>query len=133
MVIGVIQTEPGLLSRLFFCDKNLGFNWQNDYFINLDKNSYDVIYMRVNDIDFKQCHQYLENSLKKIITKYRVNQLNQKIDISINNNENDDKEIDEDSKIKKKLEILEIHIKLGNYQKSLEYLNILIKRSFYYS
>ena len=120
-----INTQKELTHTLFFCDKNLGFNWQNDYFINLDKNSYDVIYMRVNDIDFKQCHQYLENSLKKIITKYRVNQLNQKIDISINNNENDDKEIDEDSKIKKKLEILEIHIKLGNYQKSLEYLNIL--------
>ena len=54
-----INTQKELTHTLFFCDKNLGFNWQNDYFINLDKNSYDVIYMRVNDIDFTQYNQYI--------------------------------------------------------------------------
>ena len=124
-----IKTPKELTYSLIFCDNNLEFDCQNNLFINIDNNSYDVFEIKINDNDFKKCHQYFEKSLKKIITKYRVNKLNQKIDISINNKENGDKKDDEDGIIKNKLEILEIHIKLGNYQKSLEYLNIL-KESF---
>ena len=125
-----ISTPKELTYTLIFYDKNSEFNLSNDDIINMDKNSYDVIGMclnsnefnKCNDI-FKNCYQYLENALKKMIIKYRIYNLNQKIYISINNKKDD--EINEDEKIKNKLDILEIHIKLGNYQKSLEYLNSL--------
>ena len=129
-----ISTPKELTYTLIFYDKNSEFNLSNDDIFNIDKNSYDVFEMclnnnkfnKCNDI-FKNCHQYLENALKKMIIKYRIYNLNQKIDISINNK--NEEENNEDEKIKNKLDILEIHIKLGNYQKSLEYLNSL-KESF---
>ena len=129
-----INTPKELTYTLIFYDKNSEFNLSNDDIINMDKNSYDVIGMclnsnefnKCNDI-FKNCYQFLENALKKMIIKYRIYNLNQKIDISINNK--NEEENNEDEKIKNKLDILEIHIKLGNYQKSLEYLNSL-KESF---
>ena len=125
-----INTPKELTYTLIFYDKNSEFNLSNDDIINIDKNSYDVFEMCLNsnkfnkyDDKFKNCYQFLENALKKMIIKYRIYNLNQKIDISINNKKDD--EINEDEKIKNKLDILEIHIKLGNYQKSLEYLNSL--------
>jgi len=129
-----ISTPKELTYTLIFADENSDLNLPNNYLIDIEKNSIDVIEMRINNNDFnkcndnfKNCHQYLENALRKMIIKYRINKLNQKIDISINNKDNE--ENNEDEKIKNKLDILETHIKLGNYQKSLEYLNLL-KESF---
>ena len=129
-----INTPKELTYTLIFYDENSDFNLQNNDIINIDKNSYDLIGMNINNNEFnkcidkfKNCYQYLENALKKMIIKYRIYNLNQKIDISINNK--NDEENNEDEKIKNKLDILEIYIKLGNYQKSLEYLNSL-KESF---
>ena len=129
-----ISTPKELTYTLIFYDKNSEFNLSNDDIINIDKNSYDVFGMEINNNEFnkyngefKNCYQYLENALKKMLIKYRIYNLNQKIDISINNK--NEEENNEDEKIKNKLDILEIHIKLGNYQKSLEYLNSL-KESF---
>ena len=130
------NTPKELSYTLIFCDKNLELNIQNDDF-NLDKNSYDIIEIWTNNNDIKKCHPNLENALKNIIIKYRINQLNKKLDISINKNEDENKDKNDnekdnnvdDAKIKEKLEILEIYIKLGDYQKSIEYLNIL-KESF---
>ena len=129
-----INTPKELTYTLIFYDKNSEFNLSNDDIINIDKNSYDVFEMCLNsnkfnkyNDKFKNCYQFLENALKKMIIKYRIYNLNQKIDISINNK--NEEENNEDEKIKNKLDILEIHIKLGNYQKSLEYLNSL-KESF---
>ena len=128
-----INTTKELTYTLFFCNKNTNKSISNEISDALDKNIYDVIEICGNNNDFKNCHKSLENVLKKIIIKYRTIQLNQKIDISINNNDtisNDKKDfIDEENKIDNKLDILEIHIKLGNYQKCLEYLNLL-KESF---
>jgi hypothetical protein len=53
----------------------LELNIQNDDF-NLDKNSYDIIEIWTNNNDIKKCHPNLENTLKNIIIKYRINQLN---------------------------------------------------------
>ena len=118
------SNKPKELSyTLIFINKNLEINLDD---IGLDENSFDIIELWTNNINIKECHAQFENVLRKMIIKYRIYQLNQKLDISINDEE---KENDEDLKIKNKLETLEIYIKLGNYGKSLEILNSL-KESF---
>ena len=118
------SNKPKELSyTLIFINKNLEINLDD---IGLDENSFDIIELWTNNINIKECHAQFENVLRKMIIKYRIYQLNQKLDISINDEE---KENDDDSKIKTKLETLEIYIKLGNYGKSLEILNSL-KESF---
>ena len=118
------SNKPKELSyTLIFINKNLEINLDD---IGLDENSFDIIELWTNNINIKECHAQFENALRKMIIKYRIYQLNQKLDISINDEE---KENDEDLKIKNKLETLEIYIKLGNYGKSLEILNSL-KESF---
>ena len=117
------NTQKDISFLFIFYKKNNDFNNYFDDF--LDKNSYEMIELWENDDDIKKCYKGFENALKKIVIKYQINQLNQKIDISINENENKDG----NASINKKLEILEIHLKLGNYSKSIEYLKIL-KESF---
>lgn len=118
------SNKPKELSyTLIFINKNLEINLDD---IGLDENSFDIIELWTNNINIKECHAQFENALRKMIIKYRIYQLNQKLDISINDEE---KENDENLKIKNKLETLEIYIKLGNYGKSLEILNSL-KESF---
>ena len=123
-IIKNINTPKELSYILIFYKKNTGLILDN-LNLNIDEKSYDIIELWTNNIDIKKSHTHLENALKKMIIKYRINQLNKKLDISIN----EEKENDDDSKIKNKIEILEIYIKLGNYEKSLELLNSL-KESF---
>ena len=131
-IIKSINSPKEFSYTLIFYNKNIIIND-----IKLDDNSFGLNEIWTNNIDIKNCHIFLENALKKIIIKYRINQLNQKIDISLNSsnnkenddNDNDDININKESEIRSKLEILEIYIKLGNYQKSIEYLNKL-KESF---
>ena len=118
-----INKPKELSYTLIFINKNLEINLDD---IGLDENSFDIIELWTNNNNIKECHAQFENALRKMIIKYRIYQLNQKLDISINDEE---KENDEDLKIKNKLETLEIYIKLGNYEKSLEILNSL-KESF---
>ena len=122
-IIKSINTPKEFSHILIFYKKNSAIILDN---LNIDEKSCDIIEMWTNNIDIKKSHAQLENALKKMIIKYRINQLNQKLDISINNGENEN---EDDSKIKNKIEILEIYIKLGNYEKSLELLNSL-KESF---
>ena len=115
------------LNHIFiFYNKKLDIS--KNIFFDLDNNLYDLIEIWENINDIKKCHNYLENSLKNIMIKYRINQFNRKLDITINNeensNNNEDNNID-NNKIQNKIDVLEIHFKLGNYQKSLEYLNLL--------
>ena len=117
------NTQKDISFLFIFYKKNNDFNNYFDDF--LDKNSYEMIELWENNDDIKKSYKGFENALKKIVIKYQINQLNQKIDISINENENKDG----NASINKKLEILEIHLKLGNYSKSIEYLKIL-KESF---
>ena len=115
------------LNHIFiFYNKKLDIS--KNIFFDLDNNLYDLIEIWENINDIKKCHNYLENSLKNIMIKYRINQFNRKLDITISNeensNNNEDNNID-NNKIQNKIDVLEIHFKLGNYQKSLEYLNLL--------
>ena len=115
-----------LTYTIIFYDKNSELDFNENNFTDLDKNSYDLITIWKNNDDLKEIHQPLENALKKIVIRYRKFQLSQKLDISINDKEkNDDDKLEEEKKIKDKLDILKIHIKLGDYQKSLEGLKIL--------
>ena len=114
------NTPKELSHLLIICDKNIDLS----FLINiLDKNSYDIIHIWEKN-DIKKSHKSLENALKNIISKYRVNALNQKIDINIK-----DKETNNGNKAKKNLEILDAYIKIGNYHKSIQYLEEL-KESF---
>ena len=99
-IIKNINTPKELSYTLIFYKKNTGLILDN-LNLNIDEKSYDIIELWTNNIDIKKSHTHLENALKKMIIKYRINQL----------------------------EILEIYIKLGNYEKSLELLNSL-KESF---
>ena len=107
------NTPKELSHLLIICDKNLDLSFLIKI---LEKNSYDIIlFWEKNNI--KNNHKSLENALKNIVVKYRVNTLNQKIDIKNESNKT------------KSLEILDAYIKLGNYQKSSKYLEEL-KESF---
>ena len=101
---------------LIICKKDLDLNFLSTI---LNKNSYDIIELWENN-DIKKCHKSLEVVLKNIVINYRINSSNQKLDISIK--ENDDMKED---KIKKKLDILDTYIKMGDYRTSLECLESL--------
>ena len=107
------NTPKELSHLLIICNENFDSSYFEDI---LDENSFDIINIWENNNDIKKNRQKFEKALKKIIIKYRINALNQKIDVK-NNQEN--------IKIEKNVEILDAHIKLGNYQKSIKYLEEL--------
>ena len=112
------RSTPNELSHLLIiCNKNLDLSFITNI---LDKNTYDIINTWENN-NIKKNHKDLEKVLKNILVKYRIYAINKKLDI--------DEKINEDLKIKKNLEILDSYIKIGNYQKSIDYLREL-KRSF---
>ena len=111
------NTPKELSHLLIICNKNLDLSFITNI---LDKNTYNIINTWENN-NIKKNHKEFENVLKNILIKYRINAVNQKLYI--------DQKIEEDLKIKKNLEILDSYIKIGNYQKSIEYLREL-KRSF---
>ena len=117
-MLSSIDTPKEISHLLIICNKNLDLNFLTNF---LDKNSYDIINIWENN-NIKKSHKNLENVLKNIVIKYRINALNQKIDINIKDKDNKDNNNDEDLIIKKKLEILDAYIKIGYYQKSLKYI-----------
>ena len=120
-MLSSVNTPKEISHLLIICNKNLDLTFLMNI---LDKNSYDIIKLWENN-NIEKSHKSLENALKNIVIKYRVNALNQKIDINIKENDNNN----ENLIIKKKMEILEAHIKIGNYQKSIKYLDD-IKNNF---
>ena len=116
-MLSTSNTPRDLTHLLIICNKNLDLNSLTNF---LDKSYYDIIELWENN-NIKKRHKSFELALKNIVIQYRVNTLNHKFDVSIVNEEEDE----EDDKIKRKLEILDAYIKMGNYNKSMKYLETL--------
>ena len=116
-MLSTSNTPREITHLLIICDKNLDLNSLTNF---LDKSQYDIIELWENNM-IKKRHKSFELALKNIVIQYRINSLNNKLDVSIDNEEEDE----EDDKIKRKLEILDTYIKMGNYNKSMKYLETL--------
>ena len=116
-MLSTSNTPRELTHLLIICNKNLDLNSLTNF---LDKSQYDIIELWENN-NIKKRHKSFELALKNIVIQYRINSLNHKLDVSIDNEEEDE----EDDKIKRKLEILDAYIKMGNYNKSMKYLETL--------
>ena len=116
-MLSTSNTPREITHLLIICDKNLDLNSLTNF---LDKSQYDIIELWENNM-IKKRHKSFELALKNIVIQYRINSLNNKLDVSIDNEEEDE----EDDKIKRKLEILDAYIKMGNYNKSMKYLETL--------
>ena len=112
-ILSNISIPKEISYLLIICKDNLDLDFITNI---LDENTYDIISPWDNDKIMKK-HKNLENSLKNIVTKYRINALNQKIDIDIKKYYSND-----NLNIQKNLKILDAYIKIGNFKKSQEIL-----------
>ena len=108
-ILSNISIPKEISYLLIICKDNLDLDFITNI---LDENTYDIISPWDNDKIMKK-HKNLENSLKNIVTKYRINALNQKIDIDIKKYYSND-----NLNIQKNLKILDAYIKIGNFKRN---------------